>query len=105
MRLGWCGDQQVRCAVALADSTLFNREPRAAQRVDHLGHRTELKAVFSEGHFFHRLRVGHSDNDATRASYHPSQLAERTIQVGYEVDGVGGKDAVQCAIGEGQLGQ
>jgi hypothetical protein len=56
----------------LADSTLFDCEPCAAQRVDHLRHRTEMEAVSREWQRFHHIRVSHSDNDPTRASHHPS---------------------------------
>ena len=93
------------CIVSLTDSTMFHSEPRAAQRVDHLGYRTEVKAVSRERHPGHRVRVGQADDDPTRASDHPSELGERRIQLSDEVDGIDGKDAVQCAIREGQLRQ
>jgi hypothetical protein len=99
------GNQQVGRIVSLADSTVFDSEPRAAQRVDHLGYRTEVKAVPGERHPGHRIWVSHSDDDPTRASGHASELGERRLQLGDEVDGIDGKDAVQCAIGEGQLPQ
>jgi hypothetical protein len=72
MRRGWCGNQKVGCILTLADSTLFDCEPCAAQRVDHLRHRTEMEAVSREWQRFHHIRVSHSDNDPTRASHHPS---------------------------------
>ena len=102
---GWSGNQQMGCIVSLTDSTMFHSEPRAAQRVDHLGYRTEVKAVSRERHPGHRVRVGQADDDPTRASDHPSELGERRIQLSDEVDGIDGKDAVQCAIREGQLRQ
>ena len=105
MRRGRCGNQQVGRSVSLADSTVFDSEPRAAQRVDHLGYRTEMKAVPRERHPGHRIRVGQSDDDPTRASDHPGEFGERRIQLSDEVDGVDGKYAIQCAIGEGQLRQ
>ena len=91
--------------MSLADSTVFDSEPRAVQRVDHLGYRTEVKAVPRERHPGHRIRVGQSDDDPPRASDHPSELGECRVQLSDEVDGIDGKDAVQCAIGEGQLPQ
>ena len=46
-----------------------------------------------ERHPGHRIPVGHSDDDPTRASYHPSELGERTIQLSDEVDGIDGSDS------------
>ena len=80
------GDQQVWCVGAFTDLTVFDFEAGAAQRVDHVGHRTEVKAVSREWQLRHHIGVGQSDDESTPAVYHPGKLCERSVELRDEVD-------------------